>query len=27
VIQLLIPGANYAATTQITEASTVHNQQ
>jgi len=26
VIQLLVPGANYAATTQITEASTVHNQ-
>jgi len=27
VVQLLIPGANYAATTQITETSTVHNQQ
>ncbi len=27
VIQLLIPGASYAATTQITETSTVHNQQ
>ncbi|MGA7078911.1 MAG: TadE/TadG family type IV pilus assembly protein [Terriglobales bacterium] len=26
VIQLLIPGANYAATTQVTEVSTVHNQ-
>jgi Flp pilus assembly protein TadG len=27
VIQLLIPGASYAATTQVTETSTVHNQQ
>jgi len=26
VIQLLIPGANYAATTQVTESATVHNQ-
>jgi Flp pilus assembly protein TadG len=26
VIQLLIPGANYAATTQVTEVSAVHNQ-
>ena len=26
VIQLLIPGANYAATTQLTETATVHNQ-
>jgi Flp pilus assembly protein TadG len=26
VIQLLIPGAAYAATTQITESATVHNQ-
>jgi Flp pilus assembly protein TadG len=26
VIQLLIPGANYAATTQITEIASVHNQ-
>jgi Flp pilus assembly protein TadG len=26
VIQLLIPGANYAATTQVVEVSTVHNQ-
>jgi Flp pilus assembly protein TadG len=26
VIQLLIPGANYAATTQVTEKATVHNQ-
>jgi hypothetical protein len=26
VIQLLIPGANYAATTQLTEIATVHNQ-
>jgi len=26
VIQLLVPGASYAATTQITETSTVHNQ-
>jgi len=26
VIQLLIPGATYAATTQITESATVHNQ-
>ena len=25
-IQLLIPGANYAATTQVTESATVHNQ-
>jgi len=26
VIQLLIPGASYAATTQVTESATVHNQ-
>ena len=26
VIQLLIPGAGYAATTQVTESATVHNQ-
>jgi Flp pilus assembly protein TadG len=26
VIQLLIPGANYAATTQVAESATVHNQ-
>jgi len=26
VIQLLIPGANYAATTQVIESATVHNQ-
>jgi Flp pilus assembly protein TadG len=26
VIQLLIPGASYAATTQLTESATVHNQ-
>jgi Flp pilus assembly protein TadG len=26
VIQLLIPGANYAALTQLTESATVHNQ-
>ena len=26
VIQLLIPGANYAAMTQLTESATVHNQ-
>jgi Flp pilus assembly protein TadG len=26
VIQLLIPGANYAAITQLTESATVHNQ-
>jgi Flp pilus assembly protein TadG len=26
VIQLLLPGANYAATTQVTESATVHNQ-
>ncbi len=26
VIQLLIPGASYAATTQLTETATVHNQ-
>jgi hypothetical protein len=26
VIQLLIPGANYAATTNVTETATVHNQ-
>ena len=26
VIQLLLPGANYAATTQLTESATVHNQ-
>ena len=26
VIQLLIPGASYAATTQLTEVATVHNQ-
>jgi Flp pilus assembly protein TadG len=26
VIQLLIPGANYAATTPLTESATVHNQ-
>ncbi|MGD0416166.1 MAG: TadE/TadG family type IV pilus assembly protein [Terriglobales bacterium] len=26
VIQLLIPGANYAAVTQLTESATVHNQ-
>jgi Flp pilus assembly protein TadG len=26
VIQLLIPGANYAATTQVSESATVHNQ-
>ncbi|HEY6303274.1 MAG TPA: TadE/TadG family type IV pilus assembly protein [Terriglobales bacterium] len=26
VIQLLIPGANYAAITQVTESATVHNQ-
>jgi Flp pilus assembly protein TadG len=26
VIQLLIPGANYASTTQVTESATVHNQ-
>jgi hypothetical protein len=26
VIQLLIPGANYAATTRVTESATVHNQ-
>ena len=26
VIQLLVPGARYAATTDLTETSTVHNQ-
>ena len=26
VIQLLVPGASYAATTQVTESATVHNQ-
>ncbi len=26
VIQLLLPGANYAATTQLSESATVHNQ-
>jgi hypothetical protein len=26
VIQLLIPGAAYAATTQLTETAAVHNQ-
>jgi hypothetical protein len=26
VIQLLIPGATYAATTQVLESATVHNQ-
>ncbi|MGO9573086.1 MAG: TadE/TadG family type IV pilus assembly protein [Terriglobales bacterium] len=26
VIQLLIPGASYSATTQVTESATVHNQ-
>jgi len=26
VIQLLVPGASYAATTQLTESATVHNQ-
>jgi len=26
VIQLLIPGASYAATTTLTENATVHNQ-
>jgi Flp pilus assembly protein TadG len=26
VIQLLVPGAKYAATTQVTESATVHNQ-
>jgi hypothetical protein len=26
VIQLLIPGANYAAITQLTESATVQNQ-
>jgi Flp pilus assembly protein TadG len=27
VIQLLVPGATYGATTQVSESSTVHNQQ